>query len=140
MNLLSFEKVWKGDELYEIELKAESEFIKIKTKSYADPEKITELAERLLSFPQKKNDRFLWENGIKGDGYTPCFSLEFECDERGRVKIEVYSEIDDGASFEKHNCCFFIESEIGLVNRFGKSLLNMNNGEIGNKAEMKTID
>lgn len=140
MYLLSFEKIWRDNEFYEIELKAESEFINLKINSYTYPETIGALAERLLSFPQKKNDCFLWKNGIKGSVYSPYFSLEFKCDEYGHVEIEIYSEIDDGGPLEKHNCSFFIRSEIGLVNRFGKSLLNMNDGDIGTKAEMKMFN
>ena len=140
MNLLSFEKIWEDDEVYGIELIAESEFVKIKTKTYTYPEKIKELAEILLSYPQKKNDCFLWENGIKGDGYTPYFSLEFKCNEYGHVEIEIYSEIEDGGLSKNHNCFFSVRSEIGLINKFGKSVLNMNSGGTGTKAEMKMFD
>jgi hypothetical protein len=62
-------------------------------------------------------------NGGKGDGGTPFVSLEFWCkDKLGHVIVEVYMEIDDGASYDKHNCCFFIKTETGLLNSFGKSL------------------
>ena len=136
MDVLSLEKIWKDNEFYEVEFKASSEFVGVKTKAYVIPEKISELAKRLSDFPESKNDEFYWESGTKGEGYAPCFSLGFKCDDCGHVKIEVYCEIDDGASLEKHNCCFFVKSEIGLVNRFGKSLFNINNGEIGAKAEL----
>ena len=140
MDMLSFEKIWEDNDFYEIEFKASSEFADIKAKTYVIPEKINELAKRLSSFPERKNDEFFWENWKKGEGYTPYFSLGFKYNIYGHVEIEVYCEIDDGADLGNHNCCFFIRSEIGLVNRFGKSLLNMNIGEIGTKAELNKID
>lgn len=68
-----------------------------------------------------------WGNGEKVGGYTPYLSLRFSCrDKLGHITIEVYMEIDDGGSPDKHNCCFYVDTEIGLLQKFGKDLERIN--------------
>jgi hypothetical protein len=74
---------------------------------------------------------------MKGDSSTPFVSFEFSCeDKRGHIIIEVYMELDDGASYSKHNCCFFVRTEAGLLNDFGKSLTSLNKSGIGKKVKL----
>ena len=76
----------------------------------------------------------LYLAGTKGDESTPFISLEFWCEDNlGHIVIEVYMELDDGASYSKHNCCFFIKTETGLLNNFGKSLGTLNERGVGKK-------
>ena len=134
MDILSIERVWEDVDYFEIEVMAKSELIYARVRSYTTVDKISELASRLETFPRSSDDRFIWENGGKGDGCTPFVSLEFWCkDKLGHIIVEVYMEIDDGASYDKHNCCFFIKTETGLLNSFGKSLTLLNEKGIGKK-------
>lgn len=134
MAVLSIERIWEDVDFYEIEVIARSEIISASVKSYTTVALINELALRLATFPKKLDDRFIWENGSKGDDSTPYISLEFWCEDKlGHIIIEVYMEIDDGASYNKHNCCFFIKTEPGLLNSFGKSLVLLNEQGIGKK-------
>ena len=123
MDSLSIKRVWEDSDFFEIEVMATSELIQARVKSYTTSESIKELSSRLANFPKTHDDKYLWENGTRGDASTPYVSLEFWCEnKRGCVIIEVYMELTDGASFDKHNCCFFVKTEVGLLNKFGKSL------------------
>lgn len=137
MNNFSLERIWEDMEFFEIEVIAKSEFIQACGKFYTTTEKIDRLIASLSSFPQNSKDRFIWENGVKGDKFTPYISLEFWCVEKfGHIVIEVYMEIDDGGSYDKHNCCFYIKTEVGLLNNFGKSLALLNERGIGKKVTL----
>lgn len=132
--VLSIERIWEDVDLFEIEVIAQSEIISASVRSYTTVASINELASRLVTFPQKNDDRYIWENGDKGDDSTPYVSLEFWCEDKlGHIVIEVYMELDDGASYNKHNCCFFVKTEAGLLNSFGKSLVLLNEQGIGKK-------
>lgn len=134
MAVLSIERIWEDVDFFEIEVIAQSEIISVSVRSYTTVALINELALRLATFPQKIDDRYIWENGSKGDDSTPYVSLEFWCEDKlGHIIIEVYMEIDDGASYNKHNCCFFVKTEPGLLNNFGKSLVLLNEQGIGKK-------
>lgn len=48
--------------------------------------------------------------------------MEFSSkDKLGHINIEVDVEIDDNDS-RKHRSCFFVRSELGCIERFGKEL------------------
>lgn len=135
MDNLSIERIWEDTDFFEIEAVAQSKIIRANMRSYTTANALNELASRLTTFPNNLTDRYVWENGVKGDESTPFLSLEFWCeDKRGNILIEVYMELDDGASYAKHNCCFFIRTEVGLLNSFGKSLYLLNESGIGKKA------
>ncbi|MCL2024413.1 MAG: hypothetical protein FWG78_01350 [Coriobacteriia bacterium] len=140
MDFLSIERVWEDIEFFEIEVVAQSETICAKTQSYTQDSRIDELASRLATFPQSPDDRYLWENGTKGDHSTTCVSLEFSCEDAlGHLLIEVYMELEDGGSYETHNCCFYIRTEPDTLNRFGKSLARINERGIGKKATLAPL-
>lgn len=132
--VLSIERIWEDVDFFEIEVIAQSEIISASVRSYTTEASINELALRLATFAQKIDDRYIWENGDKGDDSTPYVSLEFWCEDKlGHIVIEVYMELDDGASYNKHNCCFFVKTDAGLLNSFGKSLVLLNEQGIGKK-------
>ena len=134
MDNLSIERVWEDVDFFEIEVIAQSDHIRAGVRSYTTAASISELALQLASFPKTLNDTFLWKNGTKGDDSTPFVSLEFWCkDKLGHIIVEVYMEVDDGASLSKHNCCFFINTEPGVLNNFGKSLHLLNERGTGKK-------
>jgi hypothetical protein len=134
MDILSIERVWEDTDLFEIEIIAQSDLICAKVRNYITSTSINELALHLATFPKNLTDQYIWENGTRGDDSTPFLSLEFWCEDKlGHIVIEVYMELDDGASYSKHNCCFFIRTEISLLNRFGKSLISLSQSGIGKR-------
>jgi len=137
MNILSIERVWEDIGFFEIEVTAQSEIIRARARSYTTEKSINDLSCRLITFPNSFDDRYIWENGAKGDATTQFVSLEFWCaDKLGHIVIEVYMELDDGAPFSKHNCCFYVKTEIGLLNTFGRSLTLLNEQGIGKRVSL----
>ena len=137
MDRLSFERIWEDDGFFEIKVTAQSEIISAATASYTDNERIGKLSSRLKSFPLSDDDSFFWENGEKGDWSAACFSLLFTCkDKLGHIRIEVYMELDDGGAYSKHNCCFYIYTEPGALNEFGRDLARLLTPGCGQKAEL----
>lgn len=62
------------------------------------------------------------EFGHKEGNYTTAFSMKLlPADVQGHVKIEVDIEIDDNDT-RSHRCCFYVNSELGLVEQMGKTL------------------
>ena len=132
MDSLSIKRIWEDTDFFEIEVIAQSEFIRARIKSYTTEALISELASHLACFPKETNERYIWENGTKGDNSTPYISLELWCEDKlGHIIIEVYMEIDDGTSYDKHNCCYYIRTETERLNIFGRSLTMLNEKGIG---------
>lgn len=140
MDSIIIERIWEDDEFFEVKFSANSNVICAQVKSYTTKKSISNLIAGLESFIIKQDDRFFWENGEKGDLSTPYISLEaWNEDKCGHIIIEVYMELEDGAAYGKHNCCFYVKSELGLLNQFGKALHKLNEPGIGAKAVLNEV-
>lgn len=60
-----------------------------------------------------------------------CIFSLFRDDELGHIAIEVFAELDDGGDYSKHNCCFFVRTEYGLLMNFCDHLDQLKNGSVG---------
>ncbi|NLF27671.1 MAG: hypothetical protein GX592_07200 [Clostridiales bacterium] len=141
MDNLIFERVWQDEHLFELEVTAQSEHVRARTQTYCSEEAISLLSKILAAFPRSRNDSYLWENGDEGDGYPPFISLRFYCkDAAGHIGIEVFMEIDDGESLNRHRCCFALSTEAGMLNRFGRALKHINEPVVGTKIELQLRD
>jgi len=141
MNCLSIERIWEDNDFFEIEVIAQSMYVCAKTTNYTTVEAINELSLLLNTFTNNFDDRCFWRSGEKGDGTTPYISFEFiRKDKCGHIDIEIYMEINDGASYDKHHCCFFIQTELGMLNEFGKSLFILNQSGVGKRVFLSAID
>ena len=135
------ERVWQEDYFFEIKITGISNVITAYTKTYTSDEDIDKLANQIKGFVNNYlgglddcQDSFSWENGKRGDQSTAYASLGFYCKDRlGHVQIEVYLELNDGGEFSRHNCCFYVETELGLLEAFGKELKNLKEAQIGRK-------
>lgn len=135
-NLIS-ERVWQDDGFFEIKVTAQSNHAQAATCSYTTNDSIKDLSDRLSVFPLSSTDEYLWQNGTRGDGHTPCVELRFFCkDKLGHIRIEAHLEIDDGGSLDNHHCSFYLSTEPQILNSFGKSLLALNNPITGTKVEL----
>lgn len=77
----------------------------------------------LNDFIKGKTKEFFWENGKKGDDSNACITFKFiHKDGLGHILIEVYMELDDGGNYSSHNCCFYLNTEIGLLEKFCQKL------------------
>lgn len=55
----------------------------------------------------------------------------FKKDRQGHFIIEVFAELQDGGEYEKHNCCFYVNTEYGLLMNFCNRLERIKQRKIG---------
>jgi len=131
---LCLERNWQDDYFFALKVTAKSESVAAVTSVYSVDECIDSLSRGLDAFLAGDIDSYLWENGKKGDGSTTFVSLEFlRKDTLGHIQVEVYMELNDGGCFSKHNCCFYVQTELGLLERFNKSLPRLKEPQLGKK-------
>jgi len=136
MDNLIFEKVWKDNDLLELKFTACSEFVTTHQMCYIQDTVLSELAGKLCDFANNYTESCYLEFGNKTGNYTPAFSMcLLPADNFGHVKIEVDIEIDDNDT-RSHRCCFYVNSELGLVEHLGCSLKGLVKAELGTRVEM----
>ena len=113
-----FRKMWQDGELIEIKAICSAETIIATTSIYVSYSLIDDLIYAISLFLSGSEERF-WENEKKGNDTTTSLSFQFlNKDRLGHILIEVFMEIDDGGDYTKHNCCFYVNTETGLLKRF----------------------
>ena len=116
---IEMRRLWNDDTLSLLEVICASEIITMKTEVYVTDALIDELVHQIKQFLNKQIMESCWSNGRKGNGSTACLSLHFfHKDTLGHILIEVFAELDDGGDYNRHNCCFYINTEMGLLERF----------------------
>ncbi len=129
---MKFERIWQEDNFFEIKITCRAEVIAVTTQVYISDENIDELCAKLNIFLDGDDETVLWKCGTKGDDSTTCFSLAFmRSNQLGHVRIEVYMELNDGGLLSRHNCCFFINTESGLLYKFLCDLPKIKQKHIG---------
>lgn len=127
-----FSKIW--EDIFAIQLKAvcSSSVATITTEIYVDDDLIDDLIFQIKQFLDGNIEEGLWANEEKGDNSTACLSLRFfNKDKLGHINIEVYAELADGGNYSEHNCCFFVETEYGLLMNFSEHLDRLKNRPVG---------
>ena len=115
-----------------MEIECKTEFIAVRGKVYTTDSLIDDLYNKIEKFLSGNADSTCWQNGTRGDMTTPCITFQFSHkDKLGHVLIEVFMEIDDGGTLSAHNCCFYINTEIGLLYQFKKNLLKLKTPQLG---------
>ena len=134
VDYLMFEKVWQDEYYFQLRVTCASANITVTNKIYSSNECVVELFNKLRDFLDGKVEECLWENGTKGDDSTACVSLRFlHKDRLGHVLVEVFIELDDGGNYSSHNCCFYVNTEIGLLTKFCDRLPRLKQKELGTK-------
>ena len=122
MDNIIFEKIWKDSNVVELKARANSEYIDVFQNCYVKDVVLERAAYKIHNYITNPNKGCYLEFGNKVGNYTPAFSLNIlPCDNYGHVKIEVDMEIADNDRRE-HRCCFYVNCELGQLERFGKSL------------------
>ena len=122
MDNIIFEKICQDDSLIELKISANSEFVSAYQSCYIQDKKLEEIAETICKFIENYNETCYLEFGKKEGNYTPAFSMcLLPADISGHIKIEVDIEIEDNDT-RSHRCCFYVKSELGLIERLGMSL------------------
>lgn len=137
---IAIERIWQDTDFFEIKLTCVSDIITAIAKVYTSNESIDDLSDKIKSFINGNVKECFWENGERGDGTTACVSMKFfQGDELGHIKIEVFMELDDGGKFSKHNCCFYVNTELGLLTEFQKDLSKIKSQQLGEKVVLNQI-
>lgn len=125
MNNIKIIKNWEDDGLLELKVEAISEYVSINQLCYIQDTDLAENGIKIKEFSHSFDIPCYVEFGKKVGNYTPAFSLEFfPSGKNGKIKIEVDMEIADNEE-RKHRCCFYVNSEIGLVEQFGVALIQI---------------
>ena len=116
---MAIQKLWYDDDLTQLEIVCSSTVITASAKIYVTDALIDDLIQQIEQFLNGRVAESYWANEERGDNSTTCVSLRFlPKDKLGHVLIEVYMELDDGGSYSSHNCCFYLNTEIGLLAKF----------------------
>ena len=133
MDCISFEKIWQDDNLIELKIFASSEFVSAYQNCYIQNVDLTTIAEKICEYTHNYKETCYLEFGKKEGNFTPAFSMcILPADISGHIKIEVDIEIDDNDT-RMHRCCFYVNSELGLVESFGQSIKKLVVAELGEK-------
>lgn len=136
MDNITFKKIWQDENLIELKISANAKYISAYQDCYIQDEKLENIAERICDFANNYTEPCYLEFGIKEGNYTPAFSMHiFPADRCGHLKIEVDIEIADNDT-RSHRCCFYVESELGLIEQLGISLKKITKGECGSEASL----
>lgn len=139
MDNLIFEKIWQDDSLIELKISASSEFVTAYQSCYIQDERLAEIAERICGYTESYNEACYLEFGKKEGNYTPAFSMcILPADVFGHIKIEVDIEIADNDT-RAHRCCFYVESELGLIERLGKDLKRLITEPVGCEVSLGNV-
>ena len=129
MDNIRIKKIYEDTELVELKISAEARFIKAFQYCYVQADDLKRFSNDLLSYADNWRQECYVELGCKQGNYTPACSFTFlPADKSGRLQIEVDLEIDDNPE-RGHRCVFYVESELGLVQSFGRAL-----NDLGKKA------
>lgn len=134
---IAIQKLWYDNDLAQLAIVCSSAVITASAKIYITDALINDLLQQIEQFLNGHVTESYWENEEKGDYSTACVSLRFlHKDKLGHVLIEVFMELDDGGDYSRHNCCFYINTEIGLLTTFCKKLPQLKGEQLGVRIEL----
>ena len=139
MNNIVFEKVWQDDDLIELKILAESEFVTASQKCYIQQSDLEKVSKKIVKYSKEFTENEYIELGNIEGNYTPAFAmLLLKTEISGNLKIEVDLEVAD-IDNRSHRCRYFVESELGAVERLGINLMKLASASVGNKVSLCEI-
>lgn len=138
---IDIQKLWYDHDLAQFAIVCSSAVITASAKIYVTDALIDDLVHQIKQFINGQVIESYWANEKKGDSSTTCVSLRFlPKDKLGHVLIEVYMELDDGGDYSSHNCCFYLNTEIGLLERFCEKLPKLKQKSLGIELSLNDND
>ena len=123
-------KVYDEDGLIELRVQAMAEFVDAYQFCYIQDADLKDYANKIIEYSRNFKEDCYIEFGKKEGQHTPAFSLKFlRADLRGHIKIEIDLEIADNEA-RKHRCCFYVKSELGMVEKFGNAINELISSEV----------
>ena len=131
---IKIEKIWQDIFCYQVRITCASNYIVATNDIYISDDSVDKLFNGLNDFIKGIAKEFFWENGKKGDDSTACITLKFmRRDKVGHLLVEVFMELDDGGKYSSHNCCFYVNTEMGLLEKFCNKLPQIKQKSLGIK-------
>lgn len=132
-----FRKTWQDDSVIELKVICSSSVATVTSKIFVSDSLLDELICQIKQFLDENNEEALWANEDKGNDSTACVSLRFfKKDKLGHIVIEVFAELDDGGNYTEHNCCFYVNTEYGLLMSFCESLIQLKKNPVGYEIQL----
>lgn len=129
---IKMERIWQDIEFFELLVTCTNRNITVSTEVYMTDTSIDELHEQIGTILQLKDKTVLWTSGERGNQSTPCIEFNISMkDPGGHVLIEVFMELNDGGSLDKHHCCFYLNTELGMLYDFNEKLMKLKEKKIG---------
>jgi|GEM_PF-5852835 len=124
MNNITIEGIgWDGD-LFLLKVTAQAKSAWAKTEVYVSD--ISDLANMFLSYPDPKGSDFYWAISETAKVERDLSFKIIPKDKLGHLMVEVYMTIKDHKTSENHHAVFCVQTEIGMLNSFGKRLEAIN--------------
>ncbi len=131
MDNIIIEKIWQDSNEIELRVTAKSEYVQAKQSCYVEDDAIMMNADKIEAYMKNYDIECYLEFGTKIGNFTPAFSLTILPSQINRhVKVEVDIEIADNDK-RAHRCCFYVNCELGQIERFGKLLRSIVTDEEG---------
>lgn len=136
MDNIIIEKVWEDECIIDLKVTAMSKFVTAYQTCYTSKEEIEDISKMIIAFSKDFSRDYYVQIGNKQGNYTPAFSMNFQkADYSGHVKIEMDIEVAD-IDNRSHRCLFFVEGELGAIERLGKNLKNICEGAVGEEISL----
>lgn len=133
---ITFRKTWQDPDVMELTVACSAPVITVRSAIYVSEALIDELADQIRAFLNGGPEGF-WANEARGNASTACVSFRFfREDALGHIGIEVFAELDDGGDYSRHNCCFFVRTEHGLLMRFCDRLAWLKSSPVGSEIQL----
>lgn len=120
---ITMERIWQDEDFFEIRIICSNSKVKATTEIYMTDDMLEELHDKMSDIIALKCNNVVWICGERGEQSSTCLELDISIDKMGHVLIEVFMEINDGGSRDKHNCSFGINTELGLLEEFDRKLV-----------------
>lgn len=122
MDNLIIEKIWHDYMMFEVRITAQNEFIKVYQDCYFDENRLNELSGTIMKYVSSYDTDYYFSLGEKKLKHERFFMFHLcPADNKGHVIIELDMAIGCDDCLE-HRCMFNVESELGLLESFGKQL------------------
>lgn len=134
---IKIERIWQDEDFFEISVTCSNNVITASTEVYVTDLSIKQLQNEIAQFLQFEKSEIFWKSGERGNQTTPCVEVNI-CmkDSSGHVLIESFMELNDGGSLDKHTCCFYINTELGMLHEFNSKLSMLINPVIGTRVSL----
>lgn len=136
MDNLTFQKKWQDDDVIELFICGKSKYAEVCQSCYVGEEILSQYSNKLVNYSKNSSQTCYLEFGKKKGPYTPAFSMELlPADLYGHVLIDLDMEVKDNSE-RKHRCAFYVESDLGSIERFGNMMHKLVYGDIGCKVSL----